>query len=305
MKKVKAILVTYNKPKLLEKCLMSIVHQTYLPDSVLVIDNGGLQDTADAIQNVLLQSKVPITHHIMTENVGGAGGFSAGIELAVKEENEFLWIMDDDTLPHATTLEEMMKADDYCESLGITAGYFASNVRWTDGSPAVMNMPSVVPVWNNFTDAHLLEIRSCSFVSVLIRTSEIRKVGLPIQEFFIWRDDVEFTRRIAQKSRAFFVADSLVTHMMAENKGVNILKETNPDRVDRYFYDVRNGVYFENKYNGLKGKIKFSIKEILLIPKAMKTSAGRKKRHILLKGLWAGWHFHPSIRQVSENANHS
>lgn len=301
MKKIKVIIVTYNKPQLLEKCLMSIVHQSYLPDSVLVVDNGGLNDTADAINAVLAESSVPITHHVMKENVGGAGGFSAGIELAVKEDNEFLWIMDDDTLPHTNTLEKMIQADDYCTSVGIEAGYFASNVRWTDGSPAVMNLPSVVSVWNSFTDANLLEICSCSFVSVLIRTSEIRKVGLPIQEFFIWRDDVEFTRRIAQSSRAFFVADSLVTHMMAENKGVNILDETNPERVDRYFYDVRNGVYFESKYNGFKGKIKFSVKQILLIPKVMKTTAGRKKRRILLKGLWAGWRFHPSIKSASKN----
>ena len=32
-------------------------------------------------------------------NLGGAGGFSFGIKQAVQQKYEYLWIMDDDTMP--------------------------------------------------------------------------------------------------------------------------------------------------------------------------------------------------------------
>ena len=41
------------------------------------------------------------------------------------------------------------------------------------------------------------EIIMATFVSLFIKAETIRKVGLPIKDFFIWSDDLEYTRRIS------------------------------------------------------------------------------------------------------------
>ena len=45
----------------------------------------------------------------------------------------------------------------------------------------------------------LVQAEQATFVSLLLRAATVQKVGLPIKEFFIWGDDIEYTRRIARR----------------------------------------------------------------------------------------------------------
>ena len=42
----------------------------------------------------------------------------------------------------------------------------------------------------------ILLAEQATFVSLFLKAGTIRAVGLPVKEFFIWGDDIEYTRRI-------------------------------------------------------------------------------------------------------------
>ena len=241
---VGVVLVTFKRPELLRKSLGSLVGQGVA--KVLVINNGGEQDpdTCGIVAEFISRfpSKVRIIN--TPQNVGGAGGFALGIESLLSENFDFVWLMDDDCIPQHDALEKLLKVvkRGSKDSLGRPTGLYASKVLWTDGNLHRMNVPNLSEKWLNVhdSDSNSLEIKSTSFVSCFIPIKAVRKVGLPIREFFIWNDDVEYTLRI---SRHFgygkLCLGSEVIHATKTNEGVNFGAISGTEAW-KYKYALRN-----------------------------------------------------------------
>ncbi len=225
-----AVLVTYNRKELLEESLRALSAQERPPDRILVVDNAS-DDGTDA---VLAAAGPAIEVLRLPVNVGGAGGFSAGIGCAARAGAGWVWLMDDDTIPDPGALAALLDAA--AEMPG--AAVLASRVRWLDGSPHLMNQPGLRRVGPDdavAAAAHgLVPIRSASFVSVLVSGAEIARHGLPHAHYFIWADDLEYTARILRDGRGYLVPASTVLHKTAGNAGTS--ESTGP----RFAFAVRN-----------------------------------------------------------------
>lgn len=291
-----AIVVTFNKLQLLKGCLKAILNQTAKIDKVVVVDNNSRQDTVDYLKNIA-DDRVDVTY--LKHNIGGAGGFNIGMKRAMSFNPELLWIMDDDTEPYPTAFEEILKAK---ANVNTPFGFIGSNVRWIDGSACVMNVPAVSEVWNDLTSQHLVQARCCSFVSVCVSAAAVKQVGYPVADFFIWGDDVEYTTRLSRTYKNYIALDSLATHLMAENKGVDILHEA-PNRIPRYYFDVRNKFYIA-KRNGFTATIKYLVKTFVLLMQVIFTSNFKWiKVRTILKGFFAGVIFNPVVEYYSRGSD--
>ncbi|WP_056956533.1 glycosyltransferase [Lacticaseibacillus pantheris] len=289
---VVAVVVTYNKPQLLQLCVSAILNQTYPVNRVLVIDNGGLEDTRKVIEQ-LADDK--ISHVLTGENLGGAGGFKFGINAGMDHSADFLWVMDDDTVPDLSALSAMMEANSTLQSDGINPGFLSSNVRWTDMAPAKMNIPGVAEDWSYEVRPGLVKLTWASFVSLLINTEAINKVGLPIDAYFIWGDDVEYSRRISTSFPSFFVQDSIAVHHMDANVGANILEEKNKNRVSRYYFAVRNELHTVRELGTKSELMRVVSKDLAQVFKVMGTGFTGKKIAVTIRGFFAGLFFNPRI----------
>ena len=99
---IAAVVVTYNRKELLEQCIKRILNQQDFFCDVLVVDNASTDGTAQWVQRIQ-DSRV---HYRNTgANLGGAGGFHFGLQWAVKAGYDYVWIMDDDCLPHEDALK--------------------------------------------------------------------------------------------------------------------------------------------------------------------------------------------------------
>ncbi len=293
-----AIVVTFNKLQLLKVCLNAILNQTAQIDKVVVVDNNSRQDTVDYLENIV-DNRVDVNY--LKQNIGGAGGFNIGMKRAMSFNPELLWIMDDDTEPCPTAFEEILKAK---AKLKEPFGFIGSNVRWVDGSACAMNVPAVSEVWNNLTSQHLVQVKSCSFVSVCVNAVAVKQLGYPIADFFIWGDDVEYTNRLSKMFKSYVALDSLAIHHMSENKGVDILHES-PDRIPRYYFDIRNKFYIAKK-KGFSAIIKYLVKTFALLLRVVFTSNFKWiKARTILKGFFVGIIFNPKVEYYSaEGTNH-
>lgn len=289
---ITAVLVTFNHRKLLGECLDRLKSQNKKLYKIVVIDNASTDDTAQFMENFVSDDQ--IVYVKMANNSGGAGGFNEGIKTAMALDSDYLWLMDDDTMPTDGALEMLMTA---AQNLDNEFGYLTSNVRWTNGDPCLMNVPKPVTVWNSrINGMDLVKVSQATFVSLLIPAKVIRTVGLPIKEFFIWNDDTEYTLRISESFPSYYVPQSIVIHKMAENNGVNLIKETN--RIPRYYYSFRNRFYIAKKYGGKKKVMYYARFIVDFFRVIFKAKYKFKKLNVMFKGYFAGLFFNPKIEKV-------
>ncbi len=291
MKKVLAVVVTYNRLELLKKCLKNL---TWQDCDILIIDNASTDATADWVQETYAQDK-HVFYMNMGQNLGGAGGFNFGMRWAVEHQYEYAWVMDDDCIPEENALEMLMQAD---RILGGNYGYLSSVVLWEDGTESKMNRQKIKK--NYYENVHLLkdgivQVEQSTFVSLLIPTATIKNVGLPIKEFFIWGDDIEYTRRITVRNDlpSYMIGNSIVLHAMRENGGSNIATDTQ-QRIDRYKYAFRNENYLYRQ-EGIKGFCYYVAKCALNIWRVCTKAENHKLKRcsIILSSMVKGLFFNP------------
>lgn len=298
MKKIRVdcLIVTYNRLSLLKECLRAVLNQKYQVNNIIVVNNN----STDATEEFLSGSKADIANLKvinMKQNLGGAGGFNVGFKYFMNKSNgEYLWIMDDDAIPHEDTLLKLIKEVPQVKSFG----FLASNVRWIDGKPAVMNKPVKI---GKDPKTNLIKIKSASFVSLLFPRYVIENVGYPIKDFFIWGDDLEYCTRITQAGyRSYLVKNSTIVHKIYKNIPPDIIKETDKSRVKRYFFESRNLVYIFKKYYGSIGLIREILRYGFICLKLIFSNTKFKFRKInyVVKGTIAGITFNPKIEKYYE-----
>src|SRR4051794_9178418 len=85
-----AVVVTFNRRDLLESCLAALGEQTRHVDEIIVVDNASTDGTAGFVA-----AEFPdVTVLVLPANVGGAGGFHAGLGAALAKGHDWLWVMD-------------------------------------------------------------------------------------------------------------------------------------------------------------------------------------------------------------------
>lgn len=297
MNKIVALVLTFNRKVLLQECLESLLQQSCDCD-ILVVDNASTDGTKEMVLEVKEKTDNNINFaYINTgKNLGGAGGFSFGMKIAVKMGYEYIWLMDDDTIPYKDSLEKLVEVKD---EMNGNFGFLSSMVEWTDGNMCIMNKPLVAENWwecGSSLEHGKLAISKGSFVSFFVSAETIKKVGLPLKEFFIWFDDSEYSRRIVENiGNGYLVFDSKVLHKMNSNSCVDIVTE-NGDRLGRYNYAFRNRYYLCKKH-GLKAHLKYDVyfwKTVLHI--ILKSKDKKLKRiGIMIKSTFNGYFFNPSI----------
>lgn len=288
---IATVVVTYNRKELLKECLQCLMDQTYKDFDVLVIDNHSTDNTYEYIEDLLNNDGIKYTD--TGSNLGGAGGFQFGLKQAVEAGYDYVWLMDDDSMPTPDALKELVKAKDALQG---EIGFLASKVVWTDGSICNMNIQriSATKKVKDFSEP-VIPIVVSSFVSMFVPAKVVREVGLPFKEFFIWTDDWEYTKRIANKYPCYLITDSVVVHKTASNTGSNIALDSE-DRLQRYKYAYRNEMYFY-KREGLKGLGYYGAKVLLHSGRILLKAPNKKRERlqIVFSNAIKGIRFNPQI----------
>lgn len=244
-KKVEAVVVTYNRKALLQECIDAILNQTVSVEKLILIDNNSTDGTEEFLKKEGYMEN-PIVEYIkLPENIGGAGGFHEGMKKAREHKPDWVWIMDDDTVPTATCLEELLNAQEIIKG---KVSFLASAVRGINNE--AMNVPklsrkqfSKYTDWYEYLDQGIVQIVKATFVSLLINIEAINKCGLPWKEFFLWGDDSEYTQRIIRDyGPAYMVGKSLTIHKRVGSDELSLVKEQNKNRIPMYFYYYRNNL---------------------------------------------------------------
>lgn len=293
---VSAVIVTYNRLEMLKEVISAIEASDTPVNHIIVVDNNSDQPT----QEFLTGLGNRINYVRLTENLGGAGGFNRGVRYFMEQtDDEFVWLMDDDTVPHKDTLTELLAFADKMPNFG----FLSSDIRWIDGQRTKMNLPvpksGIGHIADDATEPE--EMLNATFVSLLMRRGIVRQIGLPITDFFIWGDDIEYTERASRVAPGYFIPSARVTHKMATNVGSSVAKD-DMGRLNRYYYSYRNKVYYGSK-RSFFGHVKSNVRIALDATKLLLgrgVDHKRKRFGIIAKGVKDGLTFKPEIEYANE-----
>ena len=216
---VAVVVVTYNRADLLRGMLAGLAAQTRAPDAVIVVDNASTDHTAHVLDEAALPGLARLT---MTENLGGAGGFHAGLRAAYEQGYDRVWLMDDDVVPAADCLERLMAVDEAClmavreDTRGRLVEKAAT--RFDLGNPLAIR-PKTGMVETEYAERSamppLVELENVAFEGFLVRREVVSRIGLPDAAFFIFYDDVDFAIRARRAGyRIWAVRDAVLVRQL-------------------------------------------------------------------------------------------
>ncbi|PCI60311.1 MAG: hypothetical protein COB34_02760 [Methylophilaceae bacterium] len=201
---VAAVVLTMKRYEKLKITIDSLRNQTRKLDEIIVVFQG----TSEKIKHWLEQQE-DITLHIQ-ENVGSAGGFSTGMQLAIDKGHDWVWVTDDDAFPELDALQNMVSSKHFNNT---ETGFLTCVVVDAEGRTYMSPVPDDANKWyGNVLEDKCLPIISSAWPGCLIATNAIKAFGLPVKEYFFYDEDVEFTTRVARQRPSFCVIDAVINH---------------------------------------------------------------------------------------------
>ena len=185
----------------------------------------------------------------MDSNTGGSGGFYEGMKVSSSSEVDWLWIMDDDTIPTSDCLEQLLAADDFIDD--DNTSFYASAVFGSAGE--FMNVPNIdtsesangYPHFYKYLGEGIINIADATFVSLLIRKDAVLRCGLPCKDYFIWGDDGEYTLRLTHfYGPAYMVGKSIAIHKRMGAKKLDLSNFQDENRIKPGSDQIHCSVYY-------------------------------------------------------------
>jgi rhamnopyranosyl-N-acetylglucosaminyl-diphospho-decaprenol beta-1,3/1,4-galactofuranosyltransferase len=243
--RITAVIVTYHNPAMLENLLDNLLGQSLNLHEIIVIDNSVDDRTAE-----MIGTGFPgIVYRRMSENSGSAGGFHEGIRMAVGKA-DYVLTLDDDVRMSSEAVANLHAGMKLRESQGTSVGA----VRAT-GASHPCEMPA--------------ELRDFAWRGTLLSRVAIEHAGLPVREYFLYADDLEYSVRLAEAGFRFFWAPSSVIEEMRKEDKV-------PHRLFgrrfflyrenfRFYYALRNQIHayrVHRRYGDLLRTVRYGTKMI-------------------------------------------
>ena len=268
MKKIAIIVLNWKQPKLTIETinsLLKIKHSSFNYEIILV-DNGSPDDSLKNFNQEYKNNKL-IKILNTKSNLGYAGGNNFGIDYALKNNFDFIILLNNDVLVDSNFLNELLKESANYDIIGPKI-YFAPGFEFHKDRYQTKDLGKVIwsmggqMDWNNIYGSNISidEVDHGQFKEIMNKVDFIsgcclmasrqvfQKIGKLDENYFMYLEDVDFCQRA--KIVGFKMAcipKSIIWH-------VNSGSTSGPGDLQNYFI-TRNRIYFAYKYAKLRTKI--------------------------------------------------
>lgn len=241
MKNMAVVICNYNKKEYVKKCIESLKRQNTRDFDIYVVDNASADGSVDEIRTAYGESVTLICNE---KNLGGSGGFNAGMRLAYDAGYRYIVLLDNDVILREDCIGAFYSDMDSHPDIGIMGAKILK-----------MDRPDVIQEFGSFVDFNemrfqlayenerepdeLPNINECDYVpacALVVRKEAIDKIGFMPEENFIYYDDILWGMR-CKRSGYKVAADSKA---VAWHKGGG---GENPTTFPNY-YLIRNKTRF-------------------------------------------------------------
>lgn len=239
---VSIIVLNYNSRQDTLDCLRSLEHVAYPRADVILVDNGSVDGTVEAVRTAY-----PLMTVIETgQNLGFTGGNNVGIAHALAEGADYIMLLNNDTIVAPDMIDLMIAAMEADPSIGVSGPmiyYFdAPDTIWSAGGGIDWSRGTTQMIGLNEEDhgQYGTTPRSVDFVTgccLLARREVWEGVGLLDDRFFMYYEETEWCVRAAHAGyRIIHVPLAMMWHKISIEA-----RATSPRT---YYYMTRNRLLF-------------------------------------------------------------
>jgi len=201
--KIAVIIVTYNSTSYIDEVLLSLERVDYPKEKleIIVVDNASKDGTPE-----ILRSKEGITFFSSGENLGFAAGNNLGINHALLDSVEYVYLLNPDAKMDQQALREVVALAEKDENVGSVQSRMMlwkhpKVLNSTGGMVHFLGFGFVRDNGREWEDVREKiqdgeEIAYASGAAVLYRASALRKVGLLDPYYFMYHEDLELGWRL-------------------------------------------------------------------------------------------------------------
>ena len=232
---ISVILNTNRRDDTLE-CLASLQQSTYQNQHSLVLDNHSTDGSVEAIRHAF-----PTVQVIeLTDNLGYAGNNNVGIQAAMDQHADWIFILNEDTILETDCLENLVRLGESDSQIGMVGPmvyhHDEPNMIQSAGGHVNRYWIATHDGQDELDRGQFAEPRSVDWLtgcSILVRRAVIEQVGMFDARFFIYAEEEEWCLRAKKAGwRLMHVPQAKLWH-----KGVK--RDYNP-KPSVIYYMTRN-----------------------------------------------------------------
>lgn len=244
--KIDAIIVTFNRLNKLKNALDAFEKQEYLPNRMIIVNNHSSDGTSEYLHKWKEKnaSKFEVILIELNENIGGAGGFATGMQYALDNGAEWIWVSDDDAYPKKDALKianEFLEKNKK-ENISAICGTVLKNGKKIDlghrryVKEGILKLKEIDSKREDYQKDHF-EVNLFTYVATIINVEKMKQVGIADKEFFIYYDDSDHAARLNKVGKIICVPKIQANHDVDE-----IARTT--DYTWKTYYLLRNKLFF-------------------------------------------------------------
>jgi hypothetical protein len=231
-----SIILNTNRREDTLACLRSLKEQTYGNQRAIVLDNHSTDGSEEAIQAGFPEAQIiPIQ-----ENLGYAGNNNVGIEAAMKQGADWIFVLNEDTVMEPDCLRQLIQAGEGDPKIGILGPmvYHHNEPEIIQSAGGMItkywsgiHLGKDEPDMGQYHAPHQVDwISGCA---ILLRRAVIEQAGMLDPRFFYYWEETEWCVRTAKAGwKLMHVPQAKLWH-----KGVQRDYQPKPSL---YYYDTRN-----------------------------------------------------------------
>ncbi|MFH1528457.1 MAG: glycosyltransferase family 2 protein [Bacteroidota bacterium] len=237
MARVTILLLNYNRPNDTNECINSLRGIESPEYNILLLDNNSPDNSFEIFQN-----KFPDLEIINTgSNLGYTGGINFGLKILAARNSDYILVLNNDTIVEPDFLEHLVDSMEENKLAAAACGTILCEHNreeiWYAGGAMVEWRGLAVHNGKGKKFTEYIKVHSpqkTSFVtgcSILFRRSILTKIGFEDERFYMYLDDIEYSKRIKKLGfELLYVPRSIIYHKVLGEK----------DSPFKLYYSVRN-----------------------------------------------------------------
>jgi GT2 family glycosyltransferase len=224
-KKVIIIILNWNSYADTIQLLGMLTEQTYKNFQIIIIDN---HSTDKSIKKLTPYTR-SITFILNKKNLGYACGNNVGIDVAINEQADYIWILNPDIRPRPETLfmlVDSMKQDSSIGAIGPRICYHDDpNKIYSDGGFIFPEKGFVIVHKNhnrNLNETSENKISEVDYVNgsaIFIRLKTLQDIGKFRKDFFLYYEEAEWCLRAKKHGWKIVNMNDAVVYHQSSKKG--------------------------------------------------------------------------------------
>jgi GT2 family glycosyltransferase len=226
--RVSIIILNYNGLGYLKDCLASLNSQTYPNFRIIVCDNASKDGTAE----FLTKNFPNVTLIRNNKNLGFAKGNNIAIDYALKEGDDYIFLLNNDTIVEPDSLGKLVKTAESDDSVGIVGPMVFDLKNKCFVQEAGMSIdkfgyPVPVKGEQNNRNRIVSEVFFVSGCALLIKKEVLQKIGYFDDEYFMFAEDLDLCWRaqlagykvvVNKESRIYHASGGSISGGVAKTK---------------------------------------------------------------------------------------